>query len=446
MNNNFQLSDIFPSAKNECEVRSILDTDMYKFMMLDFILANDDLKDIEVSWKMKVRSKDVKTAEIIPMDDLINQLEMTKSLNKITNEEYDFLKSQKLADRQLFSQDTLDFLSNFKLSDYKVWVDETWNYELEFFWPWQNSMMWEIYWLKIINSLYLKNYILKDNLASNQINQIINETLKRLYEDIEIFKNSPNFKFSEFWTRRAMSAPFQELVYQTILQEIPNNCIWSSNVHLSRLFWTKPIWTNAHELRMIPTALFDTKQEIIDTMYDIDRRWMKHFPWLWILLPDTYGTSFYYENCPKDIIQNHNWTRFDSKDPLIAIPEYVNFLLENKVDPNSKVWIPSDWLDANLATNINNIHNNSLWNLSFWIGTNLSNNTKWTYPISEKHWPFWSFSVVIKPSSIKRKSWEVVSCVKLSDNPQKAMWETKRVEFFKEIFWVAWFEKKEVLV
>ncbi len=57
MNNNFQLSDIFPSVKNECEVRSILDTDMYKFMMLDFILANDDLRDIDVTWKMKVRSK-----------------------------------------------------------------------------------------------------------------------------------------------------------------------------------------------------------------------------------------------------------------------------------------------------------------------------------------------------------------------------------------------------
>jgi hypothetical protein len=29
---------------------------------------------------------------------------------------------------------------------------------------------------------------------------------------------------------------------------------------------------------MIPTALYDDPQEIIDTMYDIDRQWMKHFP------------------------------------------------------------------------------------------------------------------------------------------------------------------------
>jgi len=80
---------------------------------------------------------------------------------------------------------------------------------------------------------------------------------------------------------------------------------------------------------MIPTALYDESQKIIDTMYEIDRQWMKHFPGMGILLPDTFGTSFYYKNCPQDILEDHSGTRFDSKDPLIAIPEYVNWLLEN---------------------------------------------------------------------------------------------------------------------
>ncbi len=54
---------------------------------------------------------------------------------------------------------------------------------------------------------------------------------------------------------------------------------------------------------MIPTALKDTPEDIISTMYDVDRQWMSHFPELAILLPDTYGTSFYYKNAPRDIIE-----------------------------------------------------------------------------------------------------------------------------------------------
>lgn len=86
---------------------------------------------------------------------------------------------------------------------------------------------------------------------------------------------------------------------------------------------------------MIPTALSDDPQQIIDTMYDIDRQWMNHHPGLGILLADTYGTSFYLKHCPKDIALNHDGMRFDSKDPLIGIPEYNEFLLKYGRDPKS---------------------------------------------------------------------------------------------------------------
>jgi hypothetical protein len=54
---------------------------------------------------------------------------------------------------------------------------------------------------------------------------------------------------------------------------------------------------------MIPTAFQDEPQKIIDAMYQVDRQWMKHFPELAILLPDTYGTTFYLKHAPKDIVE-----------------------------------------------------------------------------------------------------------------------------------------------
>lgn len=107
---------------------------------------------------------------------------------------------------------------------------------------------------------------------------------------------------------------------------------------LAREFGTaNPRGTNAHELRMIPTALLDDPAEIMKQMYDIDVEWAAHHPGLSILLPDTFGTTSYFKNAPRAIIENHVGCRFDSKDPLIAIPEYIDWLLRNGQDPRTKI-------------------------------------------------------------------------------------------------------------
>jgi nicotinic acid phosphoribosyltransferase len=121
MKNNYELSDIFPSVNNNCEVQTLLDTDMYKVMMLDFILANPEYKNLVVTWKMTVRSKDVKTAEVIPEAELIEQLEMTKKLPGISDEEFKFLENHTLpnGDKAL-KNSTLEFLQTNPLCDYTV--------------------------------------------------------------------------------------------------------------------------------------------------------------------------------------------------------------------------------------------------------------------------------------------------------------------------------------
>lgn len=127
---------------------------------------------------------------------------------------------------------------------------------------------------------------------------------------------------------------------------------------------------------MIPTALVDDPQEIVSTMYRIDREWMAHFPELAILLPDTYGTSFYLRNAPEDILRGHVGCRFDSKDPRVAIPEYVNWLISMGQDPKTKIAIPSDGLDAKECTDIMGKCGHLVGKLIFGVGTSLTNNTK----------------------------------------------------------------------
>jgi len=79
--NIYKPSDFFAEARDEAEVDSFLNNDLYKFMMLDFILSQEEYKNLEVNRKMTIRSKDIKTALVISEESLISQLEATKSIN-----------------------------------------------------------------------------------------------------------------------------------------------------------------------------------------------------------------------------------------------------------------------------------------------------------------------------------------------------------------------------
>lgn len=131
---------------------------------------------------------------------------------------------------------------------------------------------------------------------------------------------------------------------------------------------------------MIPTAFEDTPEGIISKMYDIDRQWQAHFPELGILLPDTYGSSFYFENAPEDIVRGHTGARIDSKDPMIAIPEYLTFLKKWDIDPKTKIALPSDGLTLDVIERVTDRFHSALGVLTNGWGTELSNNTKGTLP------------------------------------------------------------------
>ncbi len=446
----YKPQDFFAVARGEAEIDNILNNDVYKFLMLDFILANEKYANTNVRWKMKVRNKDICLAQVIPLEALKEQFDAAKALKGITPADASFLRgmTNAVTGKALLREETIQFLETFQLPEYQIEADENGGYNLCFEWPWKTSLMWEIMGLKIVNTLYLYHYIKKEKLTNVEFTQIINEMLHRLFEDIKMFQANPWVTFSEFGTRRSASTDIQRMVLQILEWSLPNQCVGTSNVMLAREFGTaNPRGTNAHELRMIPTALLDDPAEIMKQMYDIDVEWAAHHPGLSILLPDTFGTTSYFKNAPRAIIENHVGCRFDSKDPLIAIPEYIDWLLRNGQDPRTKIWIPSDWLDAKTAIEIWNTHHDKLKALSFGIGTNLTNNTKGTWPRkTEPYGPFGSFSIVVKPEAVQRPNGKWVSCVKLSDNPSKATGSIERIELFKKTFWVEGMEAHKVEV
>lgn len=446
----YTLQNCFAAARDEAEVSSLLNNDIYKFLMLDFILAHPEYRDMQVRWAMTVRDPHVHLAEVIPENAIRSQLDMTQSIKWVSEADLSYLRGMTTSTgRRLLREETLHFLKNFKLPEYQLENDGNGGYNLSFEGTWATSMMWEIPALKIINSLYLYHYAKKANVTPSEWNGVMTRMFARLYENIDMIKWDSRITFSEFGTRRAASTDIHRRVLEILQGELPGQCLGSSNVMLSReIGSSNPRGTNAHELRMIPTAFEDEWSRIIDKMYEIDRQWMQHFPELAILLPDTFGSTFYYKHAPRDIIEGHTGVRFDSKDPMIAIPEYTKWILENDQDPMKKVGIPSDGLDAVSMVEIVKKNVDMIGNLTHGFGTGLTNNTKGIFPKSkEDYGPFGSFSVVIKPEAVWREDrGEWVSCVKLSDNPNKAKWSPERVALFKKIFGVEGMEKQEIFV
>jgi len=163
----YRLEDIFAVAREEAEIQEITNNDVYKFYMLDFILNHPEYKDTPVEWKMTIRNPDIKTAEIIPKEELVEQLKAAQNIKGISTEEANYLENLEFDNwRKIFSKKTIDFLKTFKLPDFEIENDWNWNYEMSFIGPWQNSMMWEIFGLKIINTLYLYNYIKREKITS----------------------------------------------------------------------------------------------------------------------------------------------------------------------------------------------------------------------------------------------------------------------------------------
>ena len=445
----YTLQNSFAAARDEAEVDTLLNTDVYKFLMLDFILAHPEYQNMKVRWKMKVRNTDIRLADIIPETALREQLDKTRSIEGVSQADLSYLRGMQVGSRNLLREETLAFLQDFQLPEYDLERDWQWGYDLSFEGSWAESMLWEIYGLKIVNSLYLYHYAKKAKLSPSEWNGVMTRMFARLYDNTGKVKSDPRITFSEFGTRRAASTDIHRQVYEILQNELSGQCLGTSNVMLAKEFWqNNPKWTNAHELRMIPTAFEDTSEGIVSRMYEVDRQWQVHYPELGILLPDTFGSSFYFANCPEDIAKKHTGCRIDSKDPLDAIPEYVDFLWRWNIDPKTKIALPSDGLTFDIIKWVTDRFHGVMGTLTNGWGTELSNNTKWTLPKEkEQYGPFGSMSIVIKPDAVwrpDRNEW--VSCVKLSDNPNKAMGSRDRVELFKRTFGVQGMERHEVVV
>ena len=131
--------------------RSLLDTDFYKLLMLQFIWKN--FSRTKASFSFINRSADLRLADLVDVSEVREQLEQTRQ-RRFHKSELIWLAGNTFYGHQgIFEPAFLEWLEHdFRLSDYELSVHHG-QFNLSFHGLWTETTMWEIYALTIVSEL-----------------------------------------------------------------------------------------------------------------------------------------------------------------------------------------------------------------------------------------------------------------------------------------------------
>ena len=322
--------------------RSLLDTDFYKLLMLQFIWKQ--FPKTTASFSLINRSVDLRLADLIDVGELRAQLEQTKQLRFHKSELIWLAGNTFYGRRGIFEPAFLEWLErDFRLSDYELSVEDG-QFNLEFRGLWTETTMWEIYALSATSELRTRASLKR--LSEFELDILYARAKTKLWEKMERLRGVPGLKVSDFGTRRRHSFLWQEYVVKAMSDVLGTCCSGTSNTYLAYQHDLEAIGTNAHELPMALAAMAEDDKELKTAQYRLLEMWQQTYQGeLLILLPDTFGTTQFLRNAP-DWAADWTGQRADSKDPFVAGDEYIAWLNERKRDPRQKLFIASDSLDV----------------------------------------------------------------------------------------------------
>ena len=418
-------------------VRSLLDTDFYKLLMLQFIWKK--YYNTQVTFAVTNRTKAVKLIDSIPEAELRAHLDHTRTL-RFRGSELVWLRGQTFYGvRGLFEEGFLDFLRTFELPDYRLTrevVDgqETGQYSLEFEGPWTHTSMWEIYALEIINELRYRHIMRGMN--KSQLDIMYAKAKVKLYDKLTVLNGIEGLNLTDFGTRRRHSFLWQEHCVLTAKEVLGEKFTGTSNAYLAMKHDLEAKGTNAHELPMVLAALAKDDEALKDAQYEVLRQWENVYRGdLLIMLPDTFGTTQFLDGLGAARAASWKGARPDSKEPIEGGEEFLEFWRRNGVDAKKKLIIFSDGLDVQLpgfalnGSDIPTIHAHFKGKvlMGFGFGTNLTNDFIGCHPLEADR---------MKPLSLvcKVKSADGRPAVKLSDVKSKATGEPAEIARYRRVF------------
>jgi nicotinate phosphoribosyltransferase len=402
-------------------VRSLLDTDFYKLLMLQMIWSL--YPRVDATFTLINRTKSVRLAEEIDEGELRAQLDYARSL-RFSKKEMIWLAGNTFYGRkQIFDPEFLEWLATFQLPEYEL-SKEDGQYRLDFHGRWCHTTMWEIPALAIINELRSRAAL--KSLGQFALDITYARAKARMWDKVERLKTLPDIRISDFGTRRRHSFLWQRWCVEALKEGIGEAFTGTSNVKLAMDTDLEALGTNAHELPMVLTALANTEEGMRAAPYKVLQDWNTLYGGnLLIVLPDAFGTAAFLRDAPDWVA---DWTGFrpDSAPPIEGGERIIEWWESKGRDPREKLLIFSDGLDVETIEKTYR-HFEGRVRMAFGWGTNLTNDFKDCAPLPNDRLK--AISLVCKVTTANGRP-----AVKLSDNPNKATGDADEIQRYLRIF------------
>ncbi len=402
-------------------VRSLLDTDFYKLLMLQMI--REFYPDTHVTFSVINRTRQVRLAETIDESELRAQLDHARTI-RFSKKELIWLAGNTFyGTTQMFSPDFIRWLGDFRLPEYELRKVDG-QYELDFHGPWAHTTMWEIPALAIVNELRSRQAM--KGLGRFALDVLYARAKAKLWAKVERLKKLDDLRLSDFGTRRRHGFLWQRWCVEAVKEGLGPAFTGTSNVLLAMDSDLEAIGTNAHELPMVAAALANDDAALRWAPYRILDQWRHTYGGnLLVALPDAFGTRVFLRDAPEWVA---DWTGFrpDSAPPIAAGEEIIKWWKSKGRDPKEKLLVFSDSMDADSIIETYH-HFAGRVRLSFGWGTNLTNDFVGCAPDGTTDLD--PISIVCKVTSVNGRP-----AVKLSDNPEKATGEPEETARYLRVF------------
>lgn len=386
-------------------ITHLTDTDLYKFTMQQAVLHRFPGEEAEYRFRCRTPNVDLR-----PLADEI-QLELEHLCQlQFTDQELAFLGGLRY-----LKKDYIEFLRIFKLRRAFVNIDASGDQlAITIKGPMLHVMPFEIYLLAIVSELHYRQF------ASRQTTQ---EGLRRLQEKIQLVRQhfssrdeKPNFRFSDFGTRRRFSREWQGTVVRTLAKDLPHYMTGTSNVFLAMTEQLTPLGTMAHEYLQAHQAL---RCQLVDSQKAALESWVKEYRGdLGTALTDVIGMDAFVRDFDLYFAKLYDGVRHDSGDPYEWGERMIAHYESLRINPKTKTLVFSDALTMGKALDLYDYFHDRA-NTAFGIGTHLTNDLG-LQPIN----------IVIKMVRMNDKP-----TAKLSDSPGKTMCDDPMfIAYLKKVF------------
>ena len=414
-------------------VRSLLDTDVYKLLMLQTIWK--EFADIPVTFSLINRNRDVPLARQIDLEESREQLDHARTVSLTKKEKIWLAGNTFYGQDRLFSSEFIDWLWHYRLPGYEL-SEAGDQIKIDFHGSWSDITLWEIPVLSIISELRSRSALKR--YGRFELDIIYSRAKAKLWEKIVRLKQLPDIRLADFGSRRRHSFLWQNWCVQALRDGLGENFTGTSNMLLAMEHDLDAIGTNAHELPMVLATLASNDEELKYTPYRVLESWQRTYDGnLLIVLPDTFGTTGFLRNAPGWVA---GWSGFrvDSKDPVAAGEELIDWWHSQGQDPSGKLIIFSDGLDIDSIELIHR-HFSGKARVGFGWGTHLTNDFRGCAP--DQNDQLNAFSLVCKVTRANG-----CPTVKLSDNLEKASGPETAVQRYIRVFGQDQILRRTVLV